>query len=102
MLVGTHVQELVIPLLPDFDSVPTALKLAAKRTDVFTFRIENKNRRVIFQVGSYRLRGKRIFRMAPIHHHFELGGWPEQKVVIRFWIVAIIFALASLSTLKLR
>ncbi len=57
---------------------------------------------VILQVGSYRLRGKRIFRMAPIHHHFELSGWPEQKVVIRFWIVAIIFALIGLSTLKLR
>ena len=57
---------------------------------------------VILQVGSYRLRGKRIFRMAPLHHHFELGGWPEQKVVIRFWIVAIIFALMGLSTLKLR
>jgi phospho-N-acetylmuramoyl-pentapeptide-transferase len=57
---------------------------------------------VILQVASFRLRGKRILRMAPIHHHFELGGWPEQKVVIRFWIVAIIFALASLSTLKLR
>jgi phospho-N-acetylmuramoyl-pentapeptide-transferase len=57
---------------------------------------------VILQVGSYRLRGKRILRMAPIHHHFELGGWPEQKVVIRFWIVAIIFALIGLSTLKLR
>jgi len=57
---------------------------------------------VILQVGSFRLRGKRIFRMAPIHHHFELGGWPEQKVVIRFWIVAIIFSLLGLSTLKLR
>ena len=57
---------------------------------------------VIFQVGSFKLRGKRIFRMAPIHHHFELGGWPEQKVVIRFWIVALIFALMGLSTLKLR
>ena len=57
---------------------------------------------VILQVASYRLRGRRIFRMAPIHHHFELAGWPEQKVVIRFWIVAIIFALMSLSTLKLR
>ena len=57
---------------------------------------------VILQVGSFRLRGKRIFRMAPIHHHFELSGWPEQKVVIRFWIVAIIFALMGLSTLKLR
>jgi phospho-N-acetylmuramoyl-pentapeptide-transferase len=57
---------------------------------------------VILQVASYRLRGKRILRMAPIHHHFELAGWPEQKIVIRFWIVAIIFALMSLSTLKLR
>jgi phospho-N-acetylmuramoyl-pentapeptide-transferase len=57
---------------------------------------------VILQVGSYRLRGKRIFRMAPIHHHFELSGWPEQKVVIRFWIVALIFSLMGLSTLKLR
>src|SRR5882672_5471146 len=57
---------------------------------------------VILQVGSFKLRGKRIFRMAPLHHHFELAGWPEQKVVIRFWIVAIIFALMSLSTLKLR
>ncbi|HKN47744.1 MAG TPA: phospho-N-acetylmuramoyl-pentapeptide-transferase, partial [Candidatus Polarisedimenticolia bacterium] len=57
---------------------------------------------VILQVASFKLRGKRIFRMAPIHHHFELSGWPEQKVVIRFWIVAIIFALLGLSTLKLR
>ena len=57
---------------------------------------------VILQVGSFKMRGKRIFRMAPIHHHFELSGWPEQKVVIRFWIVAIIFALMGLSTLKLR
>ena len=57
---------------------------------------------VILQVVSFRTRGKRIFRMAPIHHHFELGGWSEQKVVIRFWIVSIIFALMGLSTLKLR
>ena len=57
---------------------------------------------VILQVGSYRLRGRRIFRMAPLHHHFELAGWPESKVIIRFWIVAIIFALMSLATLKLR
>jgi len=57
---------------------------------------------VILQVGSFRLRGRRIFRMAPIHHHFELSGWPEQKVVIRFWILAILFALVALSTLKLR
>jgi phospho-N-acetylmuramoyl-pentapeptide-transferase len=57
---------------------------------------------VILQVASFKTRGKRILRMAPIHHHFELGGWSEQKVVIRFWIVAIIFALIGLSTLKLR
>ncbi|MBI4168590.1 MAG: phospho-N-acetylmuramoyl-pentapeptide-transferase [Acidobacteria bacterium] len=57
---------------------------------------------VILQVASFRMRGRRIFRMAPIHHHFELSGWPEQKVVIRFWIVAIIFSLMALSTLKLR
>jgi phospho-N-acetylmuramoyl-pentapeptide-transferase len=57
---------------------------------------------VIVQVGSYRLRGRRIFRMAPIHHHFELSNWSETKVVVRFWIVAILLALLSLSTLKLR
>ena len=47
-------------------------------------------------------KGKRIFRMAPIHHHFELGGWPETKVVIRFWILSLMFALLGLATLKLR
>ena len=57
---------------------------------------------VILQVASFKLRGKRIFRMSPLHHHFELGGWNETKVVIRFWIMAIIFALLSLATLKLR
>jgi len=57
---------------------------------------------VILQVGSFKLRGRRIFRMAPLHHHFELGGWSETKVVIRFWIIALIFALLSLATLKLR
>ena len=57
---------------------------------------------VILQVASFRLRGKRIFRMAPIHHHFELAGWPETKVTIRFWVLAVIFALLSLATLKLR
>jgi phospho-N-acetylmuramoyl-pentapeptide-transferase len=57
---------------------------------------------VMIQVISFKTRGKRIFRMAPIHHHFELGGWAESKVIIRFWIVALIFALFSLSTLKLR
>jgi len=57
---------------------------------------------VILQVGSFKLRGKRVFRMSPLHHHFELAGWSETKVVIRFWIMAIIFALMSLATLKLR
>jgi phospho-N-acetylmuramoyl-pentapeptide-transferase len=57
---------------------------------------------VILQVGSFKLRGKRIFRMSPLHHHFELIGWSESKVVIRFWIMAIIFSLLSLATLKLR
>jgi phospho-N-acetylmuramoyl-pentapeptide-transferase len=58
---------------------------------------------VILQVSFFRLsKGKRIFRMAPLHHHFELLGWPEEKVVVRFWILGIIFALFSLATLKLR
>lgn len=57
---------------------------------------------VILQVGSFKLRGKRVFKMAPIHHHFEKEGWPETKVVFRFWILAIIFALIGLATLKLR
>jgi phospho-N-acetylmuramoyl-pentapeptide-transferase len=57
---------------------------------------------VMVQVASFKLRGKRVFKMAPIHHHFELIGWKESKVIIRFWIAALIFALLSLSTLKLR
>ena len=57
---------------------------------------------VILQVGSFKLRGKRIFRMAPIHHHFELMGWSESKVIVRFWIIALVFALFALTTLKLR
>jgi phospho-N-acetylmuramoyl-pentapeptide-transferase len=57
---------------------------------------------VILQVGSYKLRKKRIFRMAPIHHHFELIGWSESKIIARFWILALIFALFALTTLKLR
>ncbi|MBZ5526509.1 MAG: phospho-N-acetylmuramoyl-pentapeptide-transferase [Acidobacteriia bacterium] len=57
---------------------------------------------VIIQVASFRLRGKRVFRMAPIHHHFELIGWSESKVIVRFWIAALIFALFALTTLKLR
>jgi phospho-N-acetylmuramoyl-pentapeptide-transferase len=58
---------------------------------------------VIFQVGFYKMtHGKRIFRMAPLHHHFELKGWPEPKVIVRFWIIAIALALLAMSTLKLR
>ncbi|MDO9287316.1 MAG: phospho-N-acetylmuramoyl-pentapeptide-transferase [Thermodesulfovibrionales bacterium] len=57
---------------------------------------------VVLQVSSFKLTGKRIFRMAPIHHHFELKGWPEPKVIVRFWIVGIMLALLSLATLKLR
>ncbi|RMG69338.1 MAG: phospho-N-acetylmuramoyl-pentapeptide-transferase [Nitrospirae bacterium] len=57
---------------------------------------------VILQVASFKLTGKRIFRMAPIHHHFEIKGWAEPKTVVRFWIVGILLALLSLSTLKLR
>jgi phospho-N-acetylmuramoyl-pentapeptide-transferase len=57
---------------------------------------------VILQVGSFKLRGKRVFRMAPIHHHFELLGWSESKVIVRFWILALVFALFALTTLKLR
>ncbi len=57
---------------------------------------------VILQVGSYKLRKKRIFKMAPLHHHFELMGWSESKVIARFWIGALIFALLALTTLKLR
>jgi phospho-N-acetylmuramoyl-pentapeptide-transferase len=57
---------------------------------------------VIIQVVSFRLTGKRVFRMAPLHHHFELGGWPESKLVVRFWIISALLALVTLSTLKLR
>ena len=57
---------------------------------------------VITQVGSFKLTGKRVFRMAPIHHHFELKGWAEPKIIVRFWIISIILALISLTTLKLR
>lgn len=57
---------------------------------------------VILQVGSYKLRKKRIFKMAPLHHHYELKGWPETKVVVRFWILTIIFVCIGLMALKLR
>ncbi len=57
---------------------------------------------VVLQVGSFKLRKKRIFKMAPIHHHFELKGWPEPKIIVRFWIIGIVLALLAVSTLKLR
>jgi phospho-N-acetylmuramoyl-pentapeptide-transferase len=57
---------------------------------------------VIVQVMSYKLTGKRVFRMAPLHHHFEQKGWTEPQIVIRFWIISVVLALVGLSTLKLR
>ena len=57
---------------------------------------------VILQVGSYKLTGRRIFRMAPIHHHFELKGWPEPRVIVRFWIITVILVLIGLASLKIR
>lgn len=57
---------------------------------------------VILQVGSFKLTGRRIFRMAPLHHHFELKGWPEPRVIVRFWIITLILVLVGLATLKLR
>ncbi len=57
---------------------------------------------VIIQVGSFKLTGKRVFRMAPIHHHFELKGWPEPRVIVRFWIISVVLVLVGLATLKVR
>jgi len=57
---------------------------------------------VIIQVASYKLTGRRVFRMAPLHHHFELKGWPEPRVIVRFWIITVVLVLIGLSTLKLR
>ncbi|HVY80345.1 MAG TPA: phospho-N-acetylmuramoyl-pentapeptide-transferase, partial [Steroidobacteraceae bacterium] len=57
---------------------------------------------VILQVASFKLTGRRIFRMAPIHHHFELKGWAEPKVIVRFWIISLLLVLTGLATLKLR
>ena len=57
---------------------------------------------VILQVASFKLRGKRIFKMTPLHHHFEELGWPESKIIIRFWIAGLVMALFALTTLKLR
>ncbi len=57
---------------------------------------------VIIQVTSFKLRGKRVFRMAPIHHHYELKGWPEPRIIVRFWIITFVLVLVGLATLKLR
>jgi phospho-N-acetylmuramoyl-pentapeptide-transferase len=57
---------------------------------------------VIIQVASFKLTGKRIFRMAPLHHHYELMGWPEPRVIVRFWIITVILVLVGLATLKIR
>jgi phospho-N-acetylmuramoyl-pentapeptide-transferase len=57
---------------------------------------------VIIQVSSFKLTGKRVFRMAPLHHHFEQKGWQESTVVVRFWIISVVLALVGLATLKLR
>lgn len=57
---------------------------------------------VILQVGSYKLTGRRIFRMAPLHHHYELKGWPEPRVIVRFWIITVVLVLVGLATLKVR
>jgi phospho-N-acetylmuramoyl-pentapeptide-transferase len=57
---------------------------------------------VILQVGSFKLTGKRIFRMAPLHHHFELKGWPEPRVIVRFWIITVVLVLIGLASLKVR
>ncbi|MBV8878073.1 MAG: phospho-N-acetylmuramoyl-pentapeptide-transferase, partial [Gammaproteobacteria bacterium] len=57
---------------------------------------------VVLQVTSFKLTGRRVFRMAPIHHHFELKGWAEPKVIVRFWIISLLLVLAGLATLKLR
>ena len=57
---------------------------------------------VILQVGSYKIRKQRIFRMAPIHHHYEKKGWPEPRVIVRFWIISLVLVLIGLVTLKVR
>ena len=57
---------------------------------------------VMLQVVSFKLTGRRIFRMAPLHHHFELKGWPEPRVIVRFWIITLILVLIGLATLKIR
>ena len=85
--------------------LPTAIAIIVKHEIVLAiigglFVLETVS--VIIQVISFKLTGKRIFKMAPIHHHFEKKGWAESTIVIRFWIIAIILALVGLATLKLR
>ena len=70
------------------------------RFDIFVFVVETVS--VILQVTSFKLTGRRIFRMAPLHHHFELKGWPEPRVIVRFWIITVILVLVGLSSLKIR
>ena len=57
---------------------------------------------VIIQVSSYKMTGRRIFRMAPLHHHYELKGWPEPRIIVRFWIITVILVLIGLASLKIR
>ena len=57
---------------------------------------------VMIQVTAYKLTGKRVFRMAPLHHHYELKGWPEPRVIVRFWIITVVLVLLGLATLKVR
>jgi phospho-N-acetylmuramoyl-pentapeptide-transferase len=57
---------------------------------------------VLIQIGAVRLFGRRVFKMAPLHHHFEMLGWPETKVTLRFWVVAVVLALVAMASLKLR
>ena len=64
--------------------------------------VRHRNLSVIIQVASFKLTGRRIFRMAPLHHHYELKGWAEPKVIVRFWIITVILVLVGLSSLKIR
>jgi phospho-N-acetylmuramoyl-pentapeptide-transferase len=57
---------------------------------------------VMVQVGSFKLTGKRVFRMAPLHHHYELKGWPEPRIIVRFWIITLVLVLVGLASLKIR
>jgi UDP-N-acetylmuramyl pentapeptide phosphotransferase/UDP-N-acetylglucosamine-1-phosphate transferase len=57
---------------------------------------------VVLQVASYKLTGRRIFRMAPLHHHYELKGWPEPRIIVRFWIITVVLVLIGLASLKIR